>query len=141
MDRYRGKTREGKLIYDSLISSKDGKHTYIGFAELIEEGNFPIIHFEEVLPETVSQFTGLLDKNGKEIYGGSRMNFPCDKKSPDGGYYCGTIGFHPENEKIVEWNVDGCFLGNFRISLQLHLYEVVDSIQDNPELMPNAGKD
>ncbi len=81
------------------------------------------------------QFTGLLDKNGKEIYEGDIMSFKADKSSPTGGQYCGTMGFHSENSKVVEWDEDRWSLGNWRLSGELKMYEVIGNIHTNPELL------
>lgn len=82
-------------------------------------------------PETVGQFTGLKDKNGKEIYEGDicRLGFSyCDDK-------IGVVYFK-----------DGCFyvddkhpLGNLPLwsfrEGESNIIEVIGNIHDNPELL------
>lgn len=92
----------------------------------IEEGT---ISLEEC---AVMQFTGLLDKNGKEIYEGNivQMHHPKEhRKNEITGL--GTVVFH-KGQYIVEDTMDDD-------SPLYGKWEVIGNIYENPELLSNPN--
>lgn len=83
----------------------------------------------EVAPETVGQYTGMLDKNGTKIFEGDIIDF--SKRSEDDGY--GVVEYdadETEFEVIYDSYYDG--LGRCYYPRDI---EVVGNIYDNPELL------
>lgn len=81
----------------------------------------------EVVPETVGQFTGLLDKNGKEIYEGDIVRERWNNYTP---IY--------QNAIYMAYNVDK--INDPYVSTQFNVIwrnccEVIGNIHDNPELL------
>lgn len=133
--------RKGQFIYGDLITYADGTR---GIMDREEEWCF------EVIPETVGQYTGLKDKNGKEIYEGDIVTFkherlverehselilPLDFDAIEytrnyAVEYANTpthYGLRLRNKKI--W-----FMVH-KMTLLMHDAEVIGNIYQNPELL------
>jgi uncharacterized phage protein (TIGR01671 family) len=130
--RFRGKrTDNGKWIYGDLIHDK--AITGTGLRDRVRIGKY------EVIPETVGQFTGLTDKNGKEIYEGDVLEF--ETKQGFGIPFKGKIRFKIDfgefivkNDSFYEFigfHTDG---GSIKYKLSYGC-EVVGIVHDNPELL------
>lgn len=129
---FRGKrTDNGEWVYGDLITSSDGKRYAIN-------PHWKHIGKIEVLPETVGQYTGLTDTNGKKIFDGDVLHIHsacCDYdfRTSVGAKYGYVSGFY------VDGSFDG---GDFNeIGFAMDFWsnedaevEVIDNIHDNPEL-------
>ena len=92
----RGKREDNKeWVYGYLVKSEDYIFDYserIDIPYVIPIDNFNLKDYREyrVIPETVSQYTGLTDKNGKKIFEGDILKSYYDKPG------------------IVKWNNEIC---------------------------------
>ena len=87
---------------------------------------------EKVIPETVGEFTGLYDKNGKRIFEGDIVKAQDDVFGSPLCY--GIVGkivydecaffIEPSNPMDSQWLYDECAV-----------YEILGNIHDNPELL------
>lgn len=82
----------------------------------------------QVEPETVGQFTGLKDKNGKEIYEGDILQL-----ESFGHCFVWHNGEHCTHELRTQLT-DGGFVDKLW-SLNCDKYEVIGNIIDNPDLL------
>ena len=130
---FRGKDRTGILNHSWLVGAMDNINEES--PKIIRPDRYGNSMFIDVAPETVGQYTGLTDKNGKKIFEGD---------------ICQTKGFPLIDDKpfVVEWNSDECsfywrdVLGTdeFNIGVSQNT-TIIGNIHDNPELLKGGASD
>ena len=122
---FRGKPKTDLIdwIYGCYFWSElSGKHYIMGVSKDYGYTNI------EVIPETVGQYTGLSDKNGKEIFEGdivikrtNRGKENCIVKFDGGMFHCGYGG--------------GSSTPTHRYTLEDKQIKIIGNIHDTPELL------
>ena len=128
--KFRGKSIYGEdWLYGSLVKIEKNRYAVIPPLNNIEIGKS--IGMYEVYPETVGQFTGLLDKDGMEIYEGDILHTI-------------TFGFNPEEyTAIILYRNCSFQLSNGRNLFYFGQSDltkmddtiVIGNIYDNPDLI------
>ena len=147
--KFRGKTKEGQWVIGSYFcmhhnDERDHIHHFIIPENTPIPKNKTIGEIQvEVQEDTIGQYTGLHDKNGKEIYEGDIVYV----RMRDGSdCYC-VIGFDEEllgfgimDEYVYRSmiygynkNYDNGFM--HRLYKNSRIFEVIGNIYDNPELL------
>ena len=129
--KYRGKNSFYEWVYGSLISEEvendNGKFMVTFIAPSIpcasNGRDMWTAKMQRVKPETVGQFTGLLDKNGKEIYEGDIVQ-------------CGTFRYEViyEGSRFASFALkrkEDTFLHYFGEAMESEECEVIGNIHDN----------
>lgn len=84
----------------------------------------------EVDPATVGEFTGLKDKNGKEIYEGDVMEIPETEFNAE---IIGRVLFEEDAYYIIP--LRGGHLWGLHWSLRKHDAKIIGNIHDNPKFL------
>ena len=129
---FRGKTDKGEWVKGDLSQHKTGK-------KFIKCGS--AISSFEVIPETIGQYTGLTDKNGKKIFEGDIAHYV---------YEPGKNYWNSDQNSIIEWQHTGFYMNGIMgtnkyacssgwlVSIPCangNLFEIIGNIHDNPELL------
>ena len=117
----------GKTLEISSIHLKKNK-VIIGYS--INKSNYgnKSFNYEDI---ELMQYTGLKDKNGKEIYEGDIVSFNLKSDSEGQPYIIGYIEYQTtfSGYRIMS------FEGSFALDYNIKDIEVIGNIYDNPELL------
>ena len=123
---FRGKRKDnGEWIYGSLIISNDNYYITEGYCEI---GTFDLNFIKyEVIPETIGQYAGLKDKNGKKIFEGDIVDVtrPCVWERGIVIFKNGCFFIKVKETLLPLYE---CEINNYKL-------EVINNIYDNPELL------
>ena len=126
--KFRGKRVDnGEWVYGNLIEHYDildSRIKYLYIESCTGEDR------NEVIPETIGQFTGLTDKNGKEIYEWDILKFEAESPYPFLIMDNGVVKYEPCRFYLDDGvNEIGIHVDNW------YELEVIGNIHDNPELL------
>lgn len=101
--------------------------------------NTPTAYCWKVIPETIGQYTGLADRNGKKIFEGDICKF---KRFND--VHVGEIVFNVTTASFVMWyqSIVGAYGEKATHKMLLSVcddIEVIGNIHDNPELLEDSS--
>ena len=126
---FRGKTSDGEWICGHLLEQNiPDCRSYIVMSIIAEMDNrhIEIMDFDinEVIPETVGQFTGLTDKNGVKIFEGDIVR----AFTRFSEIYVSSVTYHEGTFWFKNWSWT-------KFLFKFEKIEVIGNIHDNPEIL------
>ena len=127
---FRGKRVDnGKWVQGDFVSSGCG----IAYTDYLNEHGDIGEVFCKAIPETVGQYTGLTDKNGKKIFEGDIVKNQYDKNKYQYFkiFYC---------NRTYCWRVKNKYAMSGNLCNVIGDIEVIGNIHDNPELLKEGAE-
>lgn len=139
---FRGKSAEdgkwftGQLLhFKSPVSEKELNIVVEGCEWDDSNEWFNIGRRAKVVPETIGQYTGLTDKNGKKIFEGDIVKH---FNASDVGVDIGKVCWDDKYCQFYRTSNSGMY--NYRVGADCS-YEVIGNIYDNPELLKGGEEE
>lgn len=149
---FRGKNDNGKWVYGVPVPVEENTYE-TGKIELVSSVNYDELDYyfgsydsEKVDPNTVGQFTGLVDKNGKKVFEGDVLKIS-RKMDGMGTYYEPPLEYPVK--VVVKWDMCA-WMWETIVQDKYYIHfpdawchfdcEVVGNIHDNPEERSEENK-
>ena len=137
--KFRGKSLSGEWLYGYLYKhgiTPPSNFLCIGQAVLPWKDT---VGFYVVDPDTVGQFTGMLDKNGHEIYEGDIIKI-VEKFDDENVYTSNGVVCFEEGIYELQNGKHFAYLGWLMHNDDITKLEVIGNIHDNPDLIEKGGE-
>lgn len=125
--KYRAIDRHsGEWVYGVPFTSQENNFTDFEAMHVCDSTGYWRIF--QVVPDTLCQYTGLKDRNGREIYEGDILYHPMQGKRKV---------YYPFTERVASYGLR-MIEGEVKMANTLSegfLYEIIGNIHDNPELL------
>lgn len=94
----------------------------------------------EVIPETVGQYTGLTDKNGRRIFEGDIVRYGTNTDRADNKEIYEVVFETRGGSRYFGIRISEIETWQFCFEVPAKLMEVIGNIHDNPEILKGGGE-